>query len=81
MIRLHSEIKTEDGDIITAKQIKELQKCNVQAEEDIRLTTPVVNFSWLWFSSKKENPMILFFGFLEYTLNILTIFFLEHTNY
>jgi hypothetical protein len=45
VIRLHFEIKTEVGDIITAKQIKEQQKCNVQAEEDIRLTTPVVNFS------------------------------------
>jgi len=45
MIRLLSEIKTEVGNIITAKQIKEQQNCNVQAEEDIGLTTPVVNFS------------------------------------
>lgn len=43
-VRLHSEIKAEDGDIIAAKQIKELQK-RCQPEEDIRLTTPVVNFS------------------------------------
>ncbi len=33
-IKLYSEIKTEDGDIMTAKQIKELQKRNAQLEEE-----------------------------------------------
>ena len=30
----YSEIKTEDGDVFTAKQIKELQKRNAQLEEE-----------------------------------------------
>ena len=33
-IRQYSEIRTEDGDILTAKQIKELQKRNAQLEEE-----------------------------------------------
>ncbi len=33
-IKLYSEIKMEDGDIMTAKQIKELQKRNAQLEEE-----------------------------------------------
>lgn len=33
-IRMYSEIKTEDGDVLTAKQIKELQKRNAQLEEE-----------------------------------------------
>ena len=33
-IRLYSEVKTVDGDIMTAKQIKELQKRNAQLEEE-----------------------------------------------
>ena len=32
-VKQHSEIKTEDGDVFTAKQIKELQKRNAQLEE------------------------------------------------
>ena len=32
-VKRYSEIKTEDGDVFTAKQIKELQKRNVQLEE------------------------------------------------
>jgi hypothetical protein len=81
MIRLHSEIKTEDGDIITANQIKELQKCNVQAEEDLFDNGCCEFFLTMVQQPKKKNHMILLFGFLEYTFNILTISFLEHTNY
>ena len=33
-IRLYSEIKTDDGEILTAKQIKDLQKRNAQLEEE-----------------------------------------------
>lgn len=33
-IRMYSEIKTEDGDVLTAKQVKELQKRNAQLEEE-----------------------------------------------
>ena len=33
-IRLYSEVKTLDGDIMTAKQIKELQRRNAQLEEE-----------------------------------------------
>lgn len=33
-VKRYSEIKTEDGDIFTAKQIKELQKRNAQLEEE-----------------------------------------------
>lgn len=33
-IKQYSEIETEDGDIMTAKQIKELQKRNAQLEEE-----------------------------------------------
>ena len=32
-VKRYSEIKTEDGDVFTAKQIKELQKRNVHLEE------------------------------------------------
>ena len=33
-IRQYSEVQTEDGDILTARQIKELQKRNAQLEEE-----------------------------------------------
>ncbi len=33
-VKRYSEIKTEDGDVFTAKQIKELQKRNTQLEEE-----------------------------------------------
>ena len=33
-MKQYSEIKTEDGDVFTAKQIKELQKRNAQLEEE-----------------------------------------------
>lgn len=33
-VKRYSEIKTEDGDVFTAKQIKELQKRNAQLEEE-----------------------------------------------
>ena len=33
-VKQYSEIKTEDGDVFTAKQIKELQKRNAQLEEE-----------------------------------------------
>lgn len=33
-IKQYSQIKTEDGDILTAKQVKELQKRNAQLEEE-----------------------------------------------
>ena len=33
-IRLYSEVKTVDGDIMTAKQIKDLQRRNAQLEEE-----------------------------------------------
>ena len=33
-IKQYSEIETEDGEIMTAKQIKELQKRNAQLEEE-----------------------------------------------
>lgn len=32
-IKQYSTVKTEDGDVLTAKQIKELQKRNAQLEE------------------------------------------------
>ena len=33
-VKQYTEIKTENGDIMTAKQIKELQKRNAQLEEE-----------------------------------------------
>ena len=36
-VKQYSEIKTEDGDVFTAKQINELQKRNVQLEEENRI--------------------------------------------
>ena len=33
-IRLYSEVKTVDGDIMTAKQIKDLQRRNAKLEEE-----------------------------------------------
>ena len=33
-VKQYSEIKTEDGNVFTAKQIKELQKRNAQLEEE-----------------------------------------------
>ena len=33
-VRQYSAVKTEDGDILTARQIKELQKRNAQLEEE-----------------------------------------------
>ena len=33
-IKQYSEIKTDDGEILTAKQVKELQKRNAQLEEE-----------------------------------------------
>ena len=47
-VRLYSTVKTEDGEILTAKQIKELQKRLLQLEEEnlilkkaIAIFTPV----------------------------------------
>ena len=34
LIKLYSEVKTEDGTVMTAKQIKELQKRNALLEEE-----------------------------------------------
>lgn len=49
-VKKYSEIKTEDGDIFTAQQIKELQKRNAQLEEEniilkkaIAIFTPHLN--------------------------------------
>ena len=36
-VKQYSEIKTEDGDVFTAKQIKEVQKRNAQLEEENRI--------------------------------------------
>ena len=36
-VKQYSEIKTEDGDVFTAKQIKEVQKRNAQVEEENRI--------------------------------------------
>lgn len=33
-IKQYSSVQTEDGDVLTAKQIKELQKRNAQLEEE-----------------------------------------------
>ena len=33
-VKLYSTIETEDGDVLTAKQIKELQKRNARLEEE-----------------------------------------------
>ena len=33
-IKQYSTVETEDGDVLTAKQIKELQKRNAQLEEE-----------------------------------------------
>ncbi|ERJ83001.1 transposase [Peptostreptococcaceae bacterium oral taxon 113 str. W5053] len=45
-IRLYSEIKTENGDIMTAKQIKDLQKRNALLEEEnIILKKAIVLFT------------------------------------
>lgn len=33
-VKLYSEVKTEDGEILTMKQIKDLQKRNAQLEEE-----------------------------------------------
>ena len=33
-VRQYSEVQTEDGGVITAKQVKELQKRNAQLEEE-----------------------------------------------
>lgn len=33
-IKLYSAVKTEDGELITAKQVKELQRRNAQLEEE-----------------------------------------------
>ena len=33
-VKLYSEVKIDDDTILSAKQIKELQKCNAQLEEE-----------------------------------------------
>ena len=49
-IKQYSTVKTEEGDVLTAKQIKELQKRNAQLEEEnlilkkaITIFTPHLN--------------------------------------
>ena len=50
-IRLYSEVKTVDGDIMTAKQIKDLQRRNAQLkEENLILKKAIVK--------PKRNPQI-----------------------
>ena len=41
-VKQYSKIKTEDGDVFTAKQIKELQKRNVQLEEENQILKKVI---------------------------------------
>ena len=36
-IKQYSTIKTDDGEILTAKQVKELQKRNAQLEEELMI--------------------------------------------
>lgn len=44
-VKQYSEIKTEDGDVFTAKQIKELQKRNAQLEENQILKKAIAIFT------------------------------------
>ena len=41
-IKQYSEIKTDDGEILTAKQVKELQKRNAQLEEENLILKKVI---------------------------------------
>ena len=36
-IKLYSTVETDDGEVLTAKQVKELQKRNAQLEEDLMI--------------------------------------------
>lgn len=36
-IKQYSTVKTDDGEILTAKQVKELQKRNAQLEEELMI--------------------------------------------
>ncbi len=36
-IKLYSTVETDDGEVLTAKQVKELQKRNAQLEEEIMI--------------------------------------------
>ena len=57
-IKQYSTVKTDDGEILTAKQVKELQKRNAQLEEElmilkkaIAIFTPHSNNDLMWFIS------------------------------
>ena len=36
-IKLYSTVETDDGEVLTAKQVKELQKRNAQLEEELMI--------------------------------------------
>ena len=41
-IKQYSTVKVDDGEILTAKQVKELQKRNVQLEEELLILKKVI---------------------------------------
>lgn len=44
-IKQYSTVETDDGEILTAKQVKELQKCNAQLEELMILKKAIAIFT------------------------------------
>lgn len=84
-IKQYSTVKTEDGDVLTAKQIKELQKRNAQLEEEnlilkkaIAIFTPhSINDQKLYISCATNTTSKLFAEFLKSTAVLITNIFIQ----
>lgn len=50
-IKQYSTVKTDDGEILTAKQVKELQKRNTQLEEELMIFKKAIAI----FTPHREN--------------------------
>ncbi len=61
-VKQYSTVEMDDGDVLTAKQVKELQKRNAQLEEEnlilkkaIAIFTPHSNNDWMRYISSVSN--------------------------
>ena len=59
-IKQYSTVKTDDGEILTAKQVKELQKRNAQLEEELMILKKAIAI----FTPHSNNDYMRFISFV-----------------
>ena len=69
-IKQYSTIETDDGEVLTAKQVKELQKRNAQLEEELLILKKAIAI----FTPHSNNDQKLF---ISYASNMTSKFFVK----